>query len=477
MLSFLRIGRRTAKWVSSFTLRRTRLPWLVAASVLLGAILLALTRSACADPASVHQGSPRRYTLGECLELAERNHPAIEAAGARLAFMRGQIDEARAAPWSFLGLNSRFGVVPNSPKTTQTSEAPSLAHGIGPFFQIAVNATIPLYTFGKIDGAKRAAEAQARLGEWDIEKERLQIRTDVRRAFYGVELARDMIHLASETLDKLNDSLSSLVKKLESGDTSVEQTDRWRLEVSRDELLARVAEARRGESAGLAALRFFTGIQSDFELPDEPLTPPETPLGPVVQYLTTARVNRPDVNRARAGAVARRAQVDVARANLLPNLGLGMRFDWAVAPGIETPVSGGFDPSAANHLNYGAAFGLDWSLDFFTKSARLEQAKSNLDEARALERLALGGVATEVEVAYAAALEATTRADNWDHAVRRAKGWIADIESAIDLGTKDERSLLEPLRVYVGARANQLQAWMDTRLTRAELVRVSGATM
>lgn len=388
--------------------------------------------------------------------------------------MQAQVDEAWATPWSFFSLSSRFGVVPNTPKTAMVDQTPTLSAGVGPFLQIGVNGTVPLYTFGKISSAGRAAEAQARYGEWDLEKAKWQIRTDVRRAFFGLAFTRDSLHLADDTLVKLNDALASVVTKIESGDDSIDDADRIRLEMSRDEILARIEDAKRGEAADLAVLRFYTGVQSGFDVPDEPLGTPERPLGPVVEYIAGARLRAPDVNRARAGAVARAAQVSLARANGLPNFGLGMRFDYAVAPGVDLPVSSGFDASAANHLQYGAAFGVEWQLDFLTKNARLRQAKANLEEARAMERLALGGVATEVEAAYAAALEANRREERWASAVRRAKGWIVAVENAIDLGTKDERALLEPLRTFVNARISQLQALMDSNLTRAELARVSG---
>jgi len=461
--------------------RRSRfLPWLGALGLLLiAALVFSLTRSACAqerDPADGH-----KYSLGECLSLTEHNHPALAAARARLGMMRAQVEEARYAAAPIVALTSRFGVVPNSPAPTAGAPAvtsgnfvtQSLASGVGPFLQLGMSATLPLYTFGKISSANRAADAQARLGEWDVEKERQQVRIDVRRAYYGVTLARDMLSLAADALAKLDDAIGNVRKKLAGGERSADDADRVRLEVNRDELVARIAEAKRGEAAALAALRFYTGVQTGFEVPEEPLTRPATPLAPVVTYLTAARTHGPDVNRARAGVVARSAQVDWARANMLPDLGLGMQFDWTVAPGVNGPVAG-VDTSSLNGPQFGAAFGLTWSLDLLTKNARVHQAQSNLDEARALERLALGGGATEVEVAYAAAVEASTREESWDRAVHRAKGWLVAVQDAIELGTKEESALVEPLRLMVLARANQLQALMDTNMTRAELARLTG---
>jgi outer membrane protein TolC len=101
-------------------------------------------------------------------------------------------------------------------------------------------------------------------------------------------------------------------------------------------------------------------------------------------------------------------------------------------------------------------------------------AEADLEESRALERLALGGVGVEVENAYASVIEAKTREENWDRAEHRSKRWISMTQDAMDLGTKDERFIIEPLRAYVFARANHVQALMDLHVTLSELARVTG---
>jgi outer membrane protein TolC len=456
--------------------RRSRVvPCLAASALLLSAgLALFLTRSACADERA--PGDGHKYSLGECLALTERNHPSVEAARARLAGMRGQVEEARAARAPAIELSSAFGVAPNIPKEGVTSGnfiTQSLAYGVGPFVQLGLTATLPLFTFGKIAAANRAAEAQVRLGEWDVEKERQQVRLDVRRAYYGVELARDLLALTENARTELDKAIAHVEQKLADGKGGVDDADRIKLEINRDDLAARIADVRRGEASALAALRFYTGVQSTFDVPDEPLERPRTPLAPIVAYLAAARTRHPDVNRARAGVAARSAQVDWARANRLPDIGLRLSFDYAFAPGVQGTAPG-IDASSLNTPHVTPGFGLQWSLDLFTKNARLHQAEANLDEARALERLALGGTATEVEVAYAAAVEASTREESWDRAFHRAKGWVAAVRDAVDLGTKDDSALVEPLRILLQARANQLQALMDTNMTRAELARLTG---
>jgi outer membrane protein TolC len=422
---------------------------------------------------------PHEYSLAECLALADRNHPNLWAAHARLAAVHAQLDEAKWTPYSYWNASSRFGVLPPLGGTPFYNAVPRqiLNQGIGsgyePFLQFNVSGSIPLYTFGKISSIKRAAEAQVRLSEWDLEKEREQVRFDTRRAYYGLMLAHDAMYIANDVLSKLDRALDNVSDKLDAGDPTYDEADRIRLQINRDELLARVGEAKKGEALAVAALRFFTGVQTAFAIPDVPLKRPATTLGPVVSYLTAARLFRPDVNRARAGVVARKALLDFNRAQLFPNLGVGLSFGYNVAPSA-TPQNTAWIGDPFNGFGAGFAFGIDWPLDFLPKQARIQQAEAQLEEARALERLALGGIAVEVESAYATALEAKNREETWDRAEHRAKKWIANVQDAIDLGTKDERHLLEPLRAWIYARAFHAQALMDYNLALSDLARVTG---
>jgi outer membrane protein, multidrug efflux system len=422
---------------------------------------------------------PHAYTLSECLMLAERNHPQLWAARARLGVVHAQLDEAKWTPFSHWHFSSAFGYLPPLGGTPFYNASPYqlLFQGFGqgwqPFLQANMRGTIPLYTFGKIDSIKRAAVANVRVTEWELEKHRQQIRMDVRRAFYGFMLARDMQYIANDVLRQLDRGIEGVGRKIEEGDTSVEEADRLRLEIQRDELLARLAEAKKGEAFATSALRFLTGVQTAFDIPDEPLRRPETQLGPVVRYLTAARLFRADVNMARAGVVARRAMVDFQRAQLFPNFGLGLGFTYAIAPSAE-PQQAAWLADPFNRFGSGFQFGMEWPLDFLPKQARISQAESQLEEARAMERMALGGIAVEVENAYATAVEAKTREENWDRAEHRAKRWISNVQDAIDLGTKDERFLMEPLRTFVFARAIHAQALMDYHVALAELARVTG---
>jgi outer membrane protein TolC len=437
------------------------------------------------DPAALMPPMPiatirsHAYTLEECLLLSERNAPQIWAAKARLANAHGQLDEATWTPFSYWNMSSQFGYLPPIGGTPFYNASPYtlLYQGFGkgwePAFGVGVSGQVPLYTFGKIENIKAAAAGRVRVSEWDLEKQRQQIRAEVRRAFYGLMLARDAQYIANDVLGKLNKAIRDIQTKLERGEEKYEEVDRLRLEYNRDEVLARMGEAKRGEQYALAGLRFLTGVQTAFDIPDEPLRRPNIMIGPVVRYLAAARLFRADVNMARAGVQARKSFLEFRRAEMFPNFGLGLSATYAIAPSAD-PQRTAWVGDPFNRFGASFGFGIQWGLDFLPKQARIEQAEADLEEARALERLALGGVAVEVENAYAYVVEANSREQNWDRAEHRSKRWISITQDAIDLGTKDERFLIEPLRAFVFARINHAQSIMDLYVNLSELARVTG---
>jgi outer membrane protein TolC len=423
---------------------------------------------------SLHQ-----FSLPECLSLADRNFPNLWAARARLANVHAQLDEARWTPWSQWSASSSFGVMPPIegsvifPQSNLSARNISTLSSLEPFFNFSISGQIPLYTWGKIDNALRAAEANVRVNEWDMEKAKQQVHMDVRRAWYGLQLARDAKYVIDDAIHRIDKGVQGVREKIAKADPNVGEVDALRLETYKQDVVAQSLSAPKGEAYALAGLRFLTGVETGFDVVDQPLKRPDRPLVAIAQYLEAARVLRPDVNMARAGVVARKALVDYNRGKLFPDFGLGLGADYALSPNA-TQQNNAFAWDQFNHFWYWIGLGLKWNLDLLPQSARTQQAESQLEETRALERLALGNAEYEVEKAYADAVEAKGREEAWDRAEHLAKQWIVTVQDHIDLGSSDERALLEPLRAYGNARVAHLYALMDLNVTLSNLALVSG---
>ncbi len=434
-------------------------------------LLAALTRlGAAADPATtaLPLNVPHGASLARCLDLAEKNHPNIWAARARLHYMRGQLDEAHFAPFSQFTATGGLGIAPtvrgNNIYSPQTEV--SLSGSMGLAWRIGIEGVVPLWTFGKMTNLWDAAEAQIKVGEADVNKQKIQVRMDVRRAFFGLQLSRDSVALLGEASSRLDKGIEHLDKEVKAG--NADEIDLLKLRTFRYELDGRTAEAHRYEAIALSSLRFLTGEGPTFDIPPDPLRVAKRQLGPVAQYLQAARVNRPDVNMVKAGILARQAQVALAQSKYLPDLGLGVSAAWARAPEVADQLNP-FVRDDANYLRYGAALVFRWQLDFLPNAARVEQARAQVEELRETERYALGGIGVEVETAYAQVVDAQAREQAYGAAQRTAKQWVIAVQQGIEVGTKEDADLVDAAKQWAQQRFNHLTSMMDLNVAWSNL--------
>ncbi len=429
--------------------------------------------SPSAEPEIIRPVVQRGYTLDRCVNLAELNYPKVAEARAKAAYYRAQLDEARSAPFSQWTMTAGLALAPTIRGTSVYSPNTdvSLTSNMGLAWRAQLDGYVPLWTFGKITNLIDAAESQVKLGEHQIQKEKNQVKLDVRKAYFGLILARASRDLLRESADKLDDAIRKLQKSIDKGEG--DEIDLLKLRTFRAELDARVSEAERMQTIALAGLKFLTGATGDFDIAGKALLPPKHQLGPVATYLQAARLNRPEVNMARAGVEARRAQLELARARLYPDVGVGLSAGWTRAPEVADQLNP-YVLDNANYMHYGFALGMRWTLDFLPASARIQQAQAQLEETRAIERTALGGVGFEVESAYAEVADALKRERAYADAEKYAKQWMIAVQQGIDIGTEDEKDLIDPAKQYATQRFNHLNAIMDLDVAMSKLALVTG---
>jgi outer membrane protein TolC len=165
--------------------------------------------------------------------------------------------------------------------------------------------------------------------------------------------------------------------------------------------------------------------------------------------------------------------VRMERAKFFPDLALGLSFNYSAAPLVEDQRNP-FVKDNANYLSYGAALVFKYKLDFLPQSARLAQANAQLEEQRATERYALGGVGTEVEQAFLEAEDAARRLDAYTRATSYAKQWLVQVQEGIDVGTYEDQDIVDPAKEYATKRFLQMNATFDYNVALAKLAQATG---
>lgn len=413
------------------------------------------------------------YTLERCLELAERNYPKIAEAVAKLDKMDAQVKEARTAPFSEFEATAGAALAPGLRGTAVYSpnNAVSLNRGMALAWRAGVEGAIPLWTFGKIRNVIRAAEAQVDVGEHAVQKAKNEVKLSVRKAFYGIQFARDVLALVDEARGRIDKHLSSLEERVREGEG--DDIELLKLKMQRAELEARSSEAEEKEKAALAGLRFLTGVEGPFDIPNEPLEQMGHTLGPLSRYLSAAKLFRPEVNMAHAGVLARRAQLELQRARYYPDLALGLSAQVSRAPGMADQVNP-FARDLGNYTFFGVGLVLKWKLDFLPQSARVEQANADLQAMRAQEQFALGGVGVEVREAFAAAQAAKKRVVAYSDATHYAKQWLIKIQQGIDVGVFEDEDIVDPAKEYALKKFELINATFEYNMALAKLALASG---
>jgi outer membrane protein TolC len=413
------------------------------------------------------------YTLQRCITLTLANYPRIHEARARLEYRKGQQRQSWSQPYSEFNVTGGLGVAPTVRGTPLYSPDTDVALSSHMDFgwSIGLDGIVPLWTFGKITNLWDASAAAVKVAEQDVEKEKNNIKQDVRRAYYGVQLARDAMALMREAETRVDKYIGTLEKKVKEGDA--DQATFYKLKMNRADLAARHSEAQQKEAIALAGLKFLTGVRGEMALPELPLVRVRSRLSPLATYLSAARLHRPEINMARAGLIAREAQVRMEQARYYPDLGLGLSARWAKAPGV-TDQTNPFIHDTANVIAYGAALVLRYKLDFMPTAARVAQAQAQLEELRATERYALGGVAVEVETAYREAEDAQRRLDAYSEAASYAKKWLILVQQGIDVGTNDEEDIVDPAKEWALKRFAVMAATFDYNVAVGKLAMATG---
>jgi outer membrane protein TolC len=456
-----------------------------ARAVLLGLLFTSLPVVGWADPPestapshpplqAVPQVSVQHlYTLKECLALARRNYPEVAEARARLHDKQAELWEAHTEPFSDFDVTAGLGLAPTVRGTSVYSPNTDVAltSNMALAWQVGIEGAIPLWTFGKISNLWDAAEAQVHVGEHEVKKEQNAVELSVKKAYYGVELARDSLDLVDDATKRIDKYIRRMQKDVAEGEGDDVQLLKMRM--YREELDARQSEAAREERIAFAGLRFLTGVRGDMDIPDVPLRRSRQTLAPLARYLEAARLFRPEVNMARAGIVAREAQVRLEQSRYYPDLALALTAKWSRAPEVTDQINP-FVLDNANYLHYGFALVLKWKLDFLPQSARLAEARAKLEEMRATERYALGGVGEQVEEAFARAKDAERRLDDYSRATEYARQWLIKVQEGIDVGTYDDNDIVDPAKQYALERFAKLNATYDYNVAIAELAQATG---
>ncbi|HZS38721.1 MAG TPA: TolC family protein, partial [Polyangia bacterium] len=342
-------------------------------------------------------------------------------------------------------------------------------HGVA--FNLSLNLLQPLYTSGKIEAARGAARAGRDAAHTNVDVAKADATMNAVRAYWGLKVARAIIGTLEDGRDALKAWIEKVENDLAGNKPTYTQSDLARLKIAFDNAQLVITDMQRNQRIALAGVRTLVS-EGDADIDEEEIDLVEIKDQPLSYYEDEARLHRPEARLLDAASSGAKNWKRLKVAELLPDFGLAINFSYGYAQSVESPSNAFM--SHANFLGAGLFLVMHQPLDFAMRLARLDQARA--DE-RAMEwrrKQALGGIAWEIEGAYANLEEARRRFELTRHAEKVARGWYNVMNSQISGTPQDTRDLSEAARNYFELRIRHLQSIMDVNVALAALHRATG---
>lgn len=438
------------------------------------------------------QESVAPLTLDDLLQAAVAHDGRLLAAHARLDSYRAKYREASWLWFPAAKLQVLFGfpvgerrlACPDEPDCVELKNATPWSFGnLEGTLSFAVGgkleAVMPLYTFGKLDGAEEAAEAGVRGGEAQIDKVRRDVAMEVRRAYYGWLLANITVDILQDGIGKLEKAEKKLLKMLDELDEDVTDRDLFKLRYHTHQVEAMLVQARQGREVALAALRFLTGIDGLGDRRPIATRQLEAEIDDIDNrgaYLQRARRLRPELRQLRAAVDAATAAVDIRKSSFYPDL-----FVAGSIAGSYSPVHDLIENSLLNrgytYYDAGLSMGLRMTLDIPQNIARLDRSRADLRRLEALRGQAEQAVGLEIDKRLEAIGAARDNLKALRRARRSAKAWMRANWMSYGVGISNTKDLIDSLAAYAVARMELYKAHHDTLLLLDKLRAAVGEDM
>jgi outer membrane protein TolC len=447
-------------------------------------LLLFIVTLAVTSPAHA-----KKMTLTQLLEMA-RGNPGLRANAAAIEASRAQLTEAKL---NWLPQGDLLSILAPSPNLQcldamgnrdqtnciQTTAPEARLQDVSwnrVFTRTEVKLIQPVFDFGKIAAGVAAAEAGVEVSRQREAGARADIELNIRKAYYGLKFARDVIDMLDEGSSYVDEAQKKLDKDLANGTGNVSVTDKLRMRTVRAELDSRILEAKRLQGIARDSLRTLLGPEAptDLDVDDEEFGPPEITQRPVNYYEDVARQNRPEVRMLEYAVKAKNSLADLERRKEYPDLVLIATGVFAYAQTVDDPKNA-FYSHFYNSRAAGIAAALRMQLDLGPKIARARKTEAEALEISHRRSEALGGIMLEVRKTFAEASEAASRVEAMDKGQKAGKAWISAVAQNFAVGLAEARDLSDALVAFFGMRTRYLQAVFDLHVARSALTRAIGS--
>jgi outer membrane protein TolC len=433
--------------------------------------------------------SPRvlRCTYEQCVARALARSPLIAAANKGLELYEAMQDEARSTQYPKVDMSAFGSAIPSVKQWTDVNGVHDyVATNPGdydifghwrPLVLSQLTVTQPLFTFGKIASLKRLAAQGVEIGEATNKIAADEMRYQIARAWWGLVATAQMDDMIKDGKKRFLEERDRQEHMRDVADEKFNQNDLMKINIYYADFEDKVRTAERGRQQAMDGLRMAMAEATDVDVqPDfTAFKPLQFTTLPLAAYEALALANSPKLLAFRHGVAARVEQVQLARNNTLPDVGLILRVAGTYAGSQTGTVTGSLGAIPGNGIDFGGGLGLRWSLDIGRLLAQLSQAKVQADQASLAEKGEIEKTRMDVRQLYREMTDWRAMVDVHEKAKTSAQGWLnATMQSYDDGFESDYNEVLRAIEAYYRRRITWTDAIYNYNVAVAALSRAVG---
>lgn len=398
----------------------------------------------------------KTLTLDQAVSIAMEKNRDIEKAREYANYVQGKYVEERAAALPQLSLTGSAAISKDGSGMIYGTPAQRL-------FGRAVDVSLsqPLFTWGKLGAAIRAAKVGLKTADEQLRLYRQAAYRDVVAAYLDIQLARELFRLAQENRSQKQRHLEEATRKFNAGVAT--DYDVLAAEVAAENTLPEVIRSENGVRMARERLRFLLAMGSEeFDVAGSLGAPPaDRPLpANYDEAMQIAGKRRPELSDLRLRIGIYDELVTIANADNKPRLDLKGSAGWHWAS-VSDPARDA-DGAAWN-------VGLYVTFPFFDglrTNGKVAQARSDLRTKQIEETKLLDSISLEVRQAEYSYQEAAEILKALSGTVKQAERLVQMAEKGYEFGVKIRLEVDDAQLNLLQAKSNLSKAERDYRVAQ-----------
>ncbi|MDZ7659809.1 TolC family protein [Fodinibius sp.] len=425
-----------------------------------------------------------KVSLESFIERGIENSGQIEYEQRKVALANNQINQAQAKRYlPQFQLSTQHGIVPGVISQTNLPEDeyyldPELENdweNWAVFTRAEVSAVQPIFAWGALKNAVKAAKSAAVAAQKQFEKEKANLRLRLFELYQSYLLTNEILVLLDEAQNQIDKIERQIEEKQEKGDADFDESDLFKFKVFKSEFDIRAAEVREEAKMTQRIWNYVLNAEENtVYVPDTNfLDPVSEKLREIDYYRSHALANRSEIDAIEAGIDAAEYGMKAQKQKNYPSLFIGLRGSFANTPNRPRQSN----PFIINNSNYASGsfgFGIRQNLDFLSIQADIQKGRIQYRQAKYLKDAAVDGIVLEINQAYKKTSLSKVKVDKTDEAHITSKKWLRQEQLDYDFGMGDTKDLVDAMKKELELRVQLKREIFNFNNNIAELYRKSG---